>query len=196
MLDGEMIIIKNKAFTIKGDGKVYPIGDKALCPIAVICFFSPIKDLKINTLSNFEEIKKTINEIVPTNNIFYAIKITGQFKKIELRSINKQNKNTNIEDVARNAKYFNHSNLQGTIVGFKSPPYIERIGVKGYHFHFIDKNYEYGGHVIDFELSEGNILIDIKHNMHLRLSNTNKFYKLNLEQHKHGLLDKIEKKVR
>ncbi len=194
MLDGEMIITDNKAYTIRGDGKAYLIENDALCPIAVVCFFSPVRTIKISTLSDFKKLKSLINNTVPSNNLFYAIKITGYFSQIKLRSIDKQNKNTNIEKVAKNAKYFNYKDIKGTIVGFKSPPYIERIGVKGYHFHFIDHNYKHGGHVIDFKLSEGTIEIDIKHNMHLQLSNTDKFYKLDLENHKHGLLDKIENK--
>jgi len=42
------------------------------------------------------------------------------------------------------------NNSTGTLVGFRFPRYMEGVNVAGYHFHYIDKEYQRGGHVLDF----------------------------------------------
>ncbi len=51
--------------------------------------------------------------------------------------------------------------ISGTIVGFRCPPFVQGINVSGYHLHFISRNREKGGHVLEFEIESAECAIDV-----------------------------------
>lgn len=193
-LDGEMIILDGKAYTIRADGKVYEIDDLERSPISVVTHFKKDFSFNIGTPMKYSQLVEKINSYLPTENIFYAVKILGEFKFITTRSIAKQSKPFRlIEDITNEAVKFNFTNIQGTVIGFKSPSFIERIGVPGYHFHFIDKERKVGGHLLDFEMVKGRIEYAIARDFHVKLDDSENYNKIDLSESKNDLLLKIEK---
>ena len=193
-LDGEMIILDGKPYTIRADGKAYEIDDLERSPISVVTHFKKDYTLNISASIKYPQLIEKINSLLPTQNIFYSIKIIGEFKYIATRSIAKQTKPFKpIEDLINEAVKFNYTNITGTIIGFKSPPFVERIGVPGYHFHFIDTERKVGGHLLDFEMTTGRIEYAIARDFHVKLEDTEVYDNLDLSESKNDLLQKIEK---
>lgn len=193
-LDGEMIILDGKPYTIRADGKAYGIDDFEKSPICVVTHFKKDYSFNIKSLIKYSQLIEKVNSFLPTQNVFIPIKIVGKFKSISTRSIVKQTKPYKpIEDLINETIKFNYTNITGTIIGFKSPPFIERIGVPDYHFHFIDEEKKVGGHLLDFEMITGRIEYAIARDFHVKLEDTEVYDNLNLSESKKELLQKIEK---
>jgi acetolactate decarboxylase len=45
--------------------------------------------------------------------------------------------------------------LTGVLVGFRTPQFLQGIGVAGYHEHFITDDRQGGGHLLDYRLQRG-----------------------------------------
>ena len=54
---------------------------------------------------------------------------------------------------------FEHREVEGTLVGFRTPDFMKGINVAGYHFHFIDKQRRFGGHVLGLLTDSGQVSI-------------------------------------
>ena len=51
-------------------------------------------------------------------------------------------------------------NTRGSMVGFKGPDVFQGLSVADFHLHYIDDARGFGGHVLDFELSAGTLLVE------------------------------------
>ncbi|MGR3219626.1 MAG: acetolactate decarboxylase, partial [Candidatus Anammoxibacter sp.] len=141
-LDGEMICLDNTFYQIRTDGKVYPVDGAQITPFAVMTFFEPDATVSLKEPFkkplDYDQLRRYIDELIPTKNIFYAIKIEGLFKYIKARSVPKQKRPyPDIMEIIKKQPIFEFNNIKGTIVGFRLPKYMNGINVPGYHFHFI-----------------------------------------------------------
>jgi acetolactate decarboxylase len=94
-LDGEMVELDGEFYQIKADGIAYIVDPKVMTPFASVTFFDT--DSQIELLGEYEnlpyaECQKLITGSLPTENIFYAIRITGVFSYMKTRSVPAQHK--------------------------------------------------------------------------------------------------------
>ena len=169
-LDGELFALEGKFYQIKADGIAYPVDDSMKTPFAVVTFFEPDKSVLLDEASDYKQLQQYLDNLLPKKDIFYAIKIEGAFKYIKARNIPKQNKPyPQFSEVVKNQIIFEFHNVEGTIVGFRSPAYIEGINVPGYHFHFITKDKKTGGHLLECQMQNAKIEIDYTSEFHMVL---------------------------
>lgn len=189
-LDGELIIFEGKPYSANAKGEIIPISTKIKSPIAIITTIDKPFIKEVYNL-NSKKTLSIIDTLLQTDNIIYAIKIDGEFSRINLRSLDKQAKPYKpILDIELN--YYGFEYIKGSVIGFKCPPFMKGLNVPGYHFHFIDEKLEKGGHVLDFEMTKGVISIDVKHKFQLFLPSNPDFFKLDLENDLNDVLLKIE----
>jgi len=193
-LDGEMLVMDGKVFQIKSDGKVYRPPLSLTTPFAAVCRFSPQTNLSLPDNSDQESVKKILDQKIPDKNAFCAIKISGAFRKIHTRAVPSQKKPyPPLAEIASHQPEFTMDNVSGTIVGFRSPPFVTGIGVPGYHLHFVSDDQKRGGHILDFELSKGTAAVDVCNQLHLLLpENQDDFHKLDLSRDRSQELRQIE----
>lgn len=193
-LDGEMIALDNKFYQIKADGNVYGVDDSQITPFAVVTFFDVDKSISPTSLLSYEQLQIYIDESLPTNNIYYAIKITGTFKYIKARSVPKQSKPyPAIMKIIKTQPIFEFNDVKGTMVGFRLPGYINGINVPGYHFHFITDDKKAGGHVLGCQLKDVKIEIDYTNDLNISLPNVKDFYGADLSKKGTVDINKVEK---
>jgi acetolactate decarboxylase len=72
--------------------------------------------------------------------------------------------------------------IDGTIVGFWSPPYASGLEVAGYHFHFLTDDRRAGGHVLDCAGHELRAQIQMEGSVHIALPDTRAFLTADLER--------------
>ncbi len=160
-LDGEMVVLDGKCYQIKSDGIAYLKEDSVGVPFADVTFFD--KDYKeaVASGATFEQLKAQVDEIIPTENIFYAIKIEGIFSYMQTRSVAGQVKPyPPLTEVTADQVVFDFNNVKGTIVGFYCPEYVAGVGVAGYHLHFLTDELDAGGHILNFTVDEATMYID------------------------------------
>jgi acetolactate decarboxylase len=190
-LDGEMIALNGKFYQIKADGKVYPVDDSMKTPFATVTFFEPDRTILIKNAMSYETIQNYLDSLLPSNNIFYSIKLEGVFKFIKLRSVPRQEKPYQpLTDALKKETVFELKKIKGTAVGFRMPGYIEGLNLPGYHLHFITDDKKMGGHLLDCLIQEARIEIDLSSDFYMTLPETTEFRKADLEKDNRINLDK------
>jgi acetolactate decarboxylase len=194
-LDGEMIEVDGKFYQVKADGKVYPVDDGMLTPFASVTYFSPDSSLSLTEGMNYTQLQAFLDKNLPTDNIFYAIKIKGTFSYMKTRSVPAQQKPyPPLVEVTAHQPVFEMTDVEGVIVGFRSPSYVSGVNVPGYHLHFLTADKTAGGHILDFTVKNATAHIDNTSDFLMILpGETSDFYKLDLSQDKEAELNQAEK---
>jgi len=176
-LDGEMIVIDGEVYRAKADGYIYQVNDTATTPFAAVTFFEADDTITIGSNTDYASLQSMIKENIPGPNLLYALKIEGTFENLSIRSVPAQSKPYRplLDVVAEEEAVYHHENINGTMVGFLLPYYIENINVPGYHFHFIDANKTVGGHVLACNLTSGSVELDYTYDFTLSLPESSSF---------------------
>jgi len=65
-----------------------------------------------------------------------------------------------LADVVPHQSIFEMENIEGTIVGYFCPDFVEGINVPGYHLHFLSNDLQKGGHILGLLTHTGTIELD------------------------------------
>ncbi|MCL8211451.1 Alpha-acetolactate decarboxylase [Mesoplasma sp. JKS002658] len=154
--NGEMLAIDGEYYQLLSDGGVNLVLDEWTSPYAVNVFFNPEFSLELNNVSQTDYLKALGAEIEKHGNQYmYAIRVTGDFKQIISRTVSLIPKPyptiKEINNIQRVREFENI--VEGNIVGFYTPKYLNTVSVDGFHQHFINHNRDCGGHVLDFHAS-------------------------------------------
>ncbi len=169
-LDGEMVAVDGEFFQVDYQGESKNVNEKVKTPFAMVTFFESDKSIRLTGDFNYKLLKTTIDEILPSRDIIYAIKITGEYQYLQTRSVPKQEKPyPSLREVVKQQKIFNFKDIKGTAVGFWVPKYMKDINVPGYHFHFITEDKTSGGHVLEMQITDPTIHVDFNTDLHLSL---------------------------
>lgn len=193
-LDGEMIELDGEFFQVKADGVAYPVADTMKTPFASVTYFEADKSRTVNAETDFQQLQKYVDDMISNKNIFYAIKVTGDFQYVKTRSVPAQQKPyPPLAEVTKNQPTFEFYNVKGTLVGFWCPSYVNGINVPGYHVHFLNAAKNAGGHLLDFTMTSGQIEIDATPNFYMCLPNSEEFGQLDMTEDRSQETNQVEK---
>lgn len=193
-LDGEMILLNGKFYRVTVSGKAERPDDATKTPFAAVTFFEPDRTVSLEEGLDFRQLTAKTDSLLPSQNIFYAIKITGTFKMVKTRSVPAQQKPyVPLTEVVKVQPVFNFRNVEGTIVGFRCPPYVKGVNVPGYHLHFLTSDGQGGGHVLDLRVDKALMEIDDTNEFLLLLPSDKEFYAADLDKDREKDLKKVEK---
>ena len=193
-LDGEMIALDGQFYQVKADGIAYPVQDSMKTPFSVVTFFEPDESFTVDARLNYEQFKTYLDERIPTENIFYALKIEGVFKYIKTRSVPAQEKPyPHLVDVVKHQSVFEFHDVKGTIVGFRTPGFAEGISVPGYHLQFITEDRKAGGHLLACEMQHVGVELDFTSELYVVLPKGAAFTTADLTEERHSEIEAVEK---
>lgn len=193
-LDGEMCEVDGKFYQVKADGQVYIVNDKMMSPFAVITYFEPDKQVTLDQEMDFKQLQGYFESLLPTKNIFYAVRIEGTFTYVKTRSVPKQSKPyPKLVEVTKNQPVFEMENVRGTVVGYWLPQYLNGVNMPGFHFHFLSGDKKAGGHLLECRLTSGEMMIDYTYKLNLVLPAQSDFYRTDLTKDKKEEMEKAEK---
>jgi len=180
-LDGEMIEIDGQVYQVKSDGVVYAVKDEMKTPFSVVTFFEVDKTATSNEAMDCDQLKATVDGLLPTENIPYAVKISGKFSYIKTRSVPSQTKPyLPLLKVLETQPTFEFNDVEGTIIGFRLPAYMDVANSPGYHFHFLNAEKTAGGHLLACQPQEVEIQIDYTDRWHTQLPADSDFYNVDI----------------
>jgi len=193
-LDGEMIALDHAFYQIKSDGKVYPLKDDASSPFATLIFFKATGEFPLAQEVDRESLIRFLDEKLSSENLLYAIKIEGKFEMLKVRSATRQEKPFPVlTDAIKEQKVFEIKDREGTLVGFRVPPYMKGVNVPGYHFHFLSKDRTAGGHVLDFRIVTVRVQIDESRKLSMELPANAEFLKFRFDADPEKAIAQVEK---
>jgi len=169
-LDGEMVALNGEFFQIKADGKVYSISDHATTPFAVVTFFKHDKEVFFTRINNLKYFQDALDRIEPDRDSILAIRVNAGFEQIKVRSPHRQTKPyPRLEEALKGQAEFELNDVEGTLVGFRFPKYMDGVSVPGDHLHFISTDKKAGGHVMDCTADKADIEIAVVSNLSVKL---------------------------
>lgn len=193
-LDGEMIALDGAFYQIRGDGHVNRVDDRQKTPFAVVQFFKPNLSLEIKESMTFVELTQECDSLLPGRNCFYAIRIDGFFSFMKTRSVHRQHQPYKpLNEVTRTQPVFELETVEGTVAGFCFPDFTKGLNVPGYHLHFLSRDRQVGGHILDCTLSRGKLSIDHTSNFHMELPRKKEFLQADLAKDTKKAIDEAEK---
>ncbi|MDF3128374.1 acetolactate decarboxylase [Kiritimatiellaeota bacterium B1221] len=194
-LDGEMLLLDGIFYQVKDDGSVHLPPPETLSPFVAVVDFDPTLYAELEDM-NLEELKNQLDELAPDQNQFVAIRIEGDFASIRTRSVPAQSKPyPPLTEVVKTQPVFNFENVEGTLVGLRCPPYVKGLNVPGYHFHFITRDRDAGGHLLALEMRSGQLSADTVHETFTVLLPKNTMHSddVNLSHDRSHALEAVEK---
>jgi len=160
-LDGEMVVLDGVAYQVRYDGAVVVPRDDVKTPFAAVSFFNADQVFALEQGLDYAGFQQALTERLPSRNLFYAIRVEGRFPYVKTRSVPRQEPPyPPLAQVVQQQSIFEFHNVQGTLVGYWCPHYAENVNVPGYHLHFLTEDRRAGGHVLDLELGEHQVLLD------------------------------------
>ena len=163
-LNGELIMLDGEVYRAAGDGSVEVVPDDELIPFSDVTFFDDDESYDIQNVKEINDIKTSLNERVEQlgRNNFYAVKIVGTFKQMNVRSELSQTEPYKplATVLETDQTFFDYEDISGTVVGLYCPDYMKELNAVGWHFHFISDDKTKGGHVLDFSTDSAVIKLD------------------------------------
>jgi acetolactate decarboxylase len=169
-LDGEMIALDGRFYRADVRGAIHPVGADERTPFAVVASFAPSLDFEISGPLSHAQLLARIDEAVPGSAASCALRIDGEFELVRARSVPPQSPPYRpLAEVVGEQHVFELHEIDGSMLGFRFPSYVEGIEVAGYHLHFISEDRSRGGHVLDSRLARGRARIDPSNDLHVEL---------------------------
>lgn len=195
-VNGEMIVLDGTVYQALGDGTVQVAADDETVPFSNVTFFDKDGSEELSDISNVDALKEKLNAMVEKNgkNLFYFVKMSGTFEKMNVRSELKQEKPYKTLDKAleTDQREFNYDNIKGTVVALYCPDYMNGLNTPGWHFHFISDDKTKGGHLLDLKFSKATAEYDATPEFDMCLTDNGDFQKMELSKDVSDAIKKVE----
>ncbi len=180
-VDGEMMLIDGMFYRVNGEGMVRLVPETECTPFAAVTFFEPDITLQCDSPVSMDSLYRFIDSWLPSENLFYAVRIIGSFGTVRTRSVPRQTKPyVKLTEVVKTQPVFSFSDVGGMMVGFRCPSYAKTVNYAGFHMHFLAQEGEGGGHVLGFMADKIRIEIDVTDRFHLALPDDTEFLRVDL----------------
>jgi acetolactate decarboxylase len=194
-LDGEMVVLDSRFFQVRSDGTVNEVDDSVRSPYAVLTMFDPEPPAVLGDCSTLAELHARLNGLRTSDNIFYAIRIDGDFDYVRTRAVARTAEGVPLIEAAIHQPEFELSHLCGTLVGFWSPRYVKTLTVPGYHLHFLSEDRTAGGHLLECAGRGLVAQIERESNLRLALPRNAAFLQANFDRDSTADLERAENPV-
>ena len=155
--DGEMVLLDGRVYRVTSTGDVREPGDAERSPLAAVTTFKTADiELMLPAGLTLDQVQARVDALLPSMNLFYAIRVDGRFEEVRTRSVARQEKPyPPLTTVAKNQALFTFTKTEGTLVGLRCPEFSKGVNVPGYHFHYLKLDRTGGGHVLGLVTGEG-----------------------------------------
>ena len=159
-VDGEMIVLDGNCYRAQNNGDVVAAESDRGVPFAAVCHFDSSKSEELGKMDTIEQLKNWLSLRIEEDyglNSMYAVRIDGEFSKVDARSESgtKAHHVTLKDALSVTQKAFIFENIKGSLVCVYYPDYMDGINASGWHLHFLSEDKKHGGHVFDVSLNQG-----------------------------------------
>lgn len=188
-MDGEMVILDDKAYQLKADGSVSEVPGTARIPFGSVTRFDPQKRIT-TTLKDKDQLTQCVADALPNaRNHFISMRVEGHFAMVKCRTIPPQAyEGEPLAKLGERQTVKEYRDVTGTIVGFRSPQWSGGVSVAGIHIHFLDTARTFGGHVLAVSAQDDvDLGVAVCTKMEIQLPQSEEFGARDLEDDAEGL---------
>lgn len=192
-VDGEMVVLDGKAYQVRSDGKVLRATPGMRSPFAVVTYFDRDMEMKLDQPLDLKGLTAFLDKQLPSRNLFYAVRLDGDFDYMKTRSVPRQHKPyPKLLAVSMAQAMFEFNNTKGTLVGIFCPYFVTGANLAGWHFHYLNAERTAGGHVLALQLKQGTLAIDPTPRYMMSLPESGPFTEVRLEKTNEEEMHKVE----
>ena len=192
-LDGEMVVLDGHVFRVSSSGDVHEVPDDATTPFAVVTRFGD-PDARgrstRSTTSPHSPPPSTRCATRPTCSSRCGSTATSTRCTCAPRAAPRRACRWRSPPSSRRSS--SSPRVDGTMVGFWSPPYASGVEIAGYHLHFLSDDRSAGGHVLDCRGRDLRVRVQEESDVHLALPDTAAFRGADLTHDPTADLDRAE----
>ena len=170
-LDGEMIGLDGVFYQVKADGRAYEVDERTKTPFAVVTFFEPREIRQLAAPIDHAAFSTFLDGVVADDvAACHAVRVDGHFSYVKTRSVPRQRKPyPPLVEAVKHQTTSELYDVRGSLIGFRFPDYVGGLNVAGYHFHFITEDRRVGGHLLEFQITRGELRVDHESDLNLEL---------------------------
>ncbi|KAG9780010.1 hypothetical protein KCU88_g3871, partial [Aureobasidium melanogenum] len=178
-IDGELLLLDGTVYQLQASGKIRVAAPTDQIPYAVSTHFQPQHTVtgdaaRLETKDSIDVVLERYNN--HAGNLFMAYRVDGHFRRVKCRTVKGQEyEGQPLTELGKKQFVAEYRDVEGTIVGFRSPQAWQGFFVAGEHMHFIDKDKKVGGHVLEVEADDVRIGVSTINNIHIELPTSDKF---------------------
>lgn len=192
-LDGELILLDGQVYQAAADGKVSAMPPATATPFIVLTHFDADQSFDLPATQRYAEFKTWLESRLPSRNLAYAVRVDGHFDQLTFRSVPSQSKPyPPLAQIANQQTVFERQGIDGTLIGFWCPDFMQGINVPGFHLHFLSADRQQAGHVLDFRLATGRVQLDATDGWKVQLPLAPAFLDAKLGEDRSAALHAIE----
>jgi len=175
-LDGEMVAVDGVFYHAKADGSVVVASPLDRTPLAYVTRFHPTLEFKAESALPLAELEKWLDSRLANPNLFYALRIEGEFRAVSVRAIAPQQKPYKpLAEVFKTQSVHDYATTRGILIGIRSPAFSKGVSVPGYHWHYLTADRQHGGHVLALTLLAGSARVEAIRRVNLELPGNEAF---------------------
>jgi acetolactate decarboxylase len=159
-IDGEMMLVDGRFYQMKFDGTMAEAPADGRTPFAAVTTFKPDVSFTVKG-ATMAQLSDLIDAVLPSKNLFYAIRVHGVFNQLNTRAIAKQFlPYPPLASLIPTQSVFTYFSVIGTAVDIRCPAYVAGINQVGHHYHFVSDDRKGGGHALGF--TTGDVTVEIQ----------------------------------
>ena len=180
-LDGELILFDREPHQLRADGSARMASLDQKTPFAVITEFRPTITRDLPASLDKAGFQAIVDGLAPSPNHFCALRVDGVFEQVRTRTVPRQEAPYKpMLEAVEAQPIFDFESVGGTLIGFRSPDYVQGINVAGYHIHFITDDRSGGGHVLDYRIRGGRLQLGLLTQLRVELPTDAHFMRADL----------------
>lgn len=177
-IDGELVALNGDFYKMNLNGKTTRVDPDTKTPFVQVVKFQQKQAIHLHQFADYLGLKQRVYAALANKNMPYAIKITGTFHALTLRSRSSRAvlQTKDIQEATYSA-----NNIKGTLVGFWFPAYLLTLTVPEFHFHFISDDRKLSGHVLALTANAADVFLQPVDQVKLVFPQTDAYKKASIQ---------------
>lgn len=175
-MNGELLLLDGKVYQLQAEGNIREADETDQIPFAVSTQFvaQQTKDIQMKDKNDIDNALNTFND--HATNLFMTYRINGHFEYLKCRTVRGQEyKGQPLSELGKKQSVETYENVDGTIIGFRTPKNWQGFGVAGEHLHFVTHDRTAGGHVLEMTAEKVEMQMAVASNVHVELPASDDF---------------------
>lgn len=175
-MNGELLLLDGKVYQLQAEGNVREADETDQIPFAVSTQFvsQQTTDVKLRNKDDIDNALDGFND--HAKNLFMTYRINGHFDYLRCRTVRGQEfKGQPLSELGKKQSVETYDNVDGVIIGFRTPKNWQGFGVAGEHLHFMKADRRAGGHVLEVKAEVVEMQMAVASNVHVELPTSEDF---------------------